>query len=368
MHRTKFRVIGLAACLALAIACSRQSSAPTTPTGAAASASANDAADGATLKVTAPTVISPLNFLKLDKLPVTLAAGAATGTFGAVTGLSYRFQVMNPAGTVIQEAVVAGLTLDTASDLPEATKFTWRLRAEAQGAWGPWSSTGSFETPDKPKVATASLTGNTLFDPLTAGGPSSIVTAQNDVKYLPTGVQLNSIHSFVEWRLQTPLTEGEFSFLATNISNGTGDVKTKPMSMLQGDGVNVTDNAYRMTIDKRPNTNGWGAALRYTLRSRGVDAGEPNCGPSAWSSSNTYFFKYTWTLGGSSLITVLDGGIQGAVKKQCGANFRAPYSPSPHVIRLGSVGGRGGDESLGGVIIWNVYVGASRPAGILGDK
>ena len=38
MHRTKFRVIGLAACLALAIACSRQSSAPTTPTGAAASA------------------------------------------------------------------------------------------------------------------------------------------------------------------------------------------------------------------------------------------------------------------------------------------------------------------------------------------
>lgn len=364
MHRKKFGVIGLAACLALAIACSRQSSAPTTPTGVVASASANDTAGDATLKVTAPTVISPLNFLKLDKLPVTMQAGAATGTFGAVTGLSYRFQLMNPAGAVVQESVLAGLSLDSPSDLTEATKYTWRVRAEAQGAWGPWSSTGSFETPDKPKVAEAYLRGNELFDPLTGG---KTIGKWNDVTFQPGGVQLNGIQSFVEWQLETPLTDGEFSFEATNIGNGSESWKTKIMSMLRGDGVNITDNAYRMTIDKRPATSGWASAIRYTLRSHGIDAGEPNCGGQSWSRSNTYFWKYTWS-GGQSRIDVYDGGIHGAFKGGCGAKYTAPYSPSPHVIRLGSVGGRAGSETLPGVIIWNVYVGASRPADIVGDK
>src|SRR5690242_20371403 len=120
MKRTKYALISLASLLALALACSRQSSAPTAPSGAAPAASAHDAADCSTLKVTAPPIISPNN-VTLDKLPTTLVAGASTGTFGAITGLAYRFQVLAPNGSVVQESTTGGTSVDVTVDLTEST-------------------------------------------------------------------------------------------------------------------------------------------------------------------------------------------------------------------------------------------------------
>ena len=34
------------------------------------------------------------------------------------------------------------------------------------------------------------------------------------------------------------------------------------------------------------------------------------------------------------------------MKARTGTNYRAPYEPTPHIIRLGSVDGRGGDYRI----------------------
>ena len=88
-------------------------------------------------------------------------------------------------------------------------------------------------------------------------------------------------------------------------------VKTKVFSMMAGDGVNVTDNAYRVTLDKRPSVNC--GAFRFTMRSRGRDAGEPNAGCNSWSRSNFYLFKFEWR-GGRADASVFDGGVNGFLK------------------------------------------------------
>src|SRR5207248_3138189 len=65
MSRQKSVIAASAAILALALACSKQSSAPTSPS-ATTPASAAAAADGSTLKAAAPSLVSPLNDAKLD--------------------------------------------------------------------------------------------------------------------------------------------------------------------------------------------------------------------------------------------------------------------------------------------------------------
>jgi hypothetical protein len=39
--------------------------------------------------------------------------------------------------------------------------------------------------------------------------------------------------------------------------------------------------------------------------------------------------------GGQSRATVLDGGANGFVKANIGTGYKAPYSPNPHIVRLG---------------------------------
>jgi hypothetical protein len=99
----------------------------------------------------------------------------------------------------------------------------------------------------------------------------------NGATFIPNvGIRLEGIDSFVEYRLEAPLTDGQMSVIVTNIRNSNEQWKTKLFSMLQGDGVNGTDNSYRFTADRRNRDSG--GTVRWTLRSRGVDAGEPNCG------------------------------------------------------------------------------------------
>jgi hypothetical protein len=176
------------------------------------------------------------------------------------------------------------------------------------------------------------------------------------IEFVPgLGVKLLDRDSFVEYVLEAPCIDCSFSFLATNIGNGGEEWKTKVASMLRGDGINVTENAYRVTLDKRTTWVNQGSVVRYTMRSRGTDAGEPKSGPQSWSRSRTYFWHFEWRSGVSAL-TVLDGGRTGSVKAYLTTNYRAPYSPNPHVVRLGSVGGRGGNDTNPGTIIWNVWV------------
>lgn len=355
MHGRMYVATGLAAIVSLSMACGRTPSSPVTPSSSATtSTDAAAAADGSTLKVSAPSLVAPINDDVVADLTPTLVAQDASGKY-AQGSLAYDFELYDATDVKIQTLVVAGPAWKV-SALEYDKPYKWRVRATSDNAFGPWSGFATFRTPE----GRGYIRGNELYDPLT-NGQSTIVSAANDVTWIPgQGVRLNSIESFVEWRLQAPLTDGEFSVLITNLGNSNEQWKTKVMSMMQGDGVNVTDNAFRFTADRR-NANS-GGTVRYTLRSRGVDAGEPNAGGMTWSRAKLYLWRFTW-INGSSRLTVQDGGPAGAVVKSVGANYKAPYAPNPHVIRLGSVGGRGGPETLPGAIFRNVWVSASpRPA------
>ena len=91
----------------------------------------------------------------------------------------------------------------------------------------------------------------------------------------------------------------------TNIGNGNEEWKTKVLSMLDDDGVNVTDNTYRVTIDKRTFGLGQNAPARYTFCVRAVnECHEPNAGGQNWSRTKTYFWKFTWG-GGTARLEIL---------------------------------------------------------------
>jgi hypothetical protein len=363
MQQFKLALGGLAVLAGLFVACGHESSSPTSPTaaqpgGAAASSTAASGlnqpaatgADGSTLKATAPTLVSPLNDVKLEERP-TLVANPATLKFSEGT-LQYRFQVINEGGVVVYDSgPVATTTHVVTGDLDFEKRHTWRVRAELQGAGGPWSNSGSFIT-----AAGAYLRGNELRDPLTNG---RTIGTGVDVTFLPgVGVMLNGRSSFVEWTLQTPLEAGEFSAIMTNIGEGSEEWKTKVMSMLQGDGVNITDNLYRVTIDKRTLWANQGARIRYTIRV-GDDSEEVAGGGQDWSSKQIYFWKFEWG-NGLSRLRVFEGGANGPLKEDLSADYDGVYRPNPHVIRLGSVGGRGGDDTNPLTVVRNVWV-SSRP-------
>ena len=76
MTRRGLAATALITVLASAIACSRQASMPASPTSAAQSRT-DAAADGSTLKATAPSPIAPVNDQQVSDTP-TLTAGAST--------------------------------------------------------------------------------------------------------------------------------------------------------------------------------------------------------------------------------------------------------------------------------------------------
>ncbi|HUR35517.1 MAG TPA: hypothetical protein VM032_17060 [Vicinamibacterales bacterium] len=359
MHRRPYAASGLAALIALSIACGRSPATTVAPTSTAtSSADAGAAADGSTLKVSAPTLVTPINDDTSADTTPTLVATEATGKY--VQGsLAYDFELYDDQNVKIQTLVVNGLSWKVGA-LEFAKRYTWRVRATTDSAYGPWSPFASFYTPE----GRGYIRGNELYDPLTNG--QTVASNMNDVTLIPNqGIRLNGRESFVEYRLPVTLTDGELSMIITNLGNSNEQWKTKVASMMQGDGVNVTDNAYRLTLDRRNADSG--GTVRYTLRSRGVDAGEPNAGGMSWSRSRLYLWTYTWN-NGSSRLTVKDGGAAGVTVKSVGASYKAPYAPNPHVIRLGSVGGRAGSETLPGTIIRNVWVSSAPRPGFPGDN
>jgi hypothetical protein len=355
--------------LALAVACSRTPNTPVAPSAGTSDETSALPADGSNLKVTAPAPKSPVNGQQPDGTLV-LTAGAATGKFTTVSPLSYRFQIIDAANTTVCNMLVEGGGGD-ASVTPSSSGctldfdvvYSWQVRAENSGAVGPWSSKASFRSP-----VGGYIKGNELFDPLT-NGPSAIMSASRDVTWLQgQGVRLNSKDSYVEWRLPQTCTDCEYSALMTNIGNGSEEWKTKVMSMLQ-EGINTTDNPYRVTIDKRTQWVGQGSRVRYTICS-GKTSGqcsEPTGGFQSWDRTKTYFWMFEWR-GGLSRLRVFDGGRNGSEKVNLSQGYKAPYAPSPHLIRLGSVGGRADNESNPGTIIWNVWVSPNPRPNLPGDK
>ena len=102
------------------------------------------------LKATAPTPAAPPDRTRFAGVPasVALVAERATGIF-VPAALDHRFEVYEGGGLVASSVVPAGrgdATYSLAGQLAERAVYTWRVRAELDGAAGPWSESWSFET------------------------------------------------------------------------------------------------------------------------------------------------------------------------------------------------------------------------------
>jgi len=364
MSQRRFVVTGLAATLAVAIACSRQSVTPTSPnTQGAANADAAAAADGSTLKATS-TPVSPVNDQQLTDAPTLIATTATLKFGGTVSAFQYRFQVFNEAGGTVQDSgPVNGPSFRVTANMEFKKRHTWRVRPEAEGAVGPWSSNASFISSEGGYIR-----GNQAFDPLFNGitvgeiiGPVTFLANQ--------GARLDTVNSYIRYRLPQTLTAGEFSMEVQGLrANAPGD-KTKVFSM-SSDAPDFITDPYRVDIQYR-GTSGfppnavqfrvlYGSATDLDLRY------EPDTAVRLASvlhlvATSTYFWKFTWGNGEVRLV-IREGGAKDNGRVLYNQFVPTPdgiYSPQPHYAYLGAPTGRSGAESasIPGAIYRNVYIG-----------
>lgn len=363
MARTLKLVLVPACTLAIAVACSRQSPTPASPTATTAT-TADLNADGSNLKVTAPTAQSPVDNVRLSISPVTLVIVNATPKFTTGAPLTYAFRVFNAAGTLVHQASnVPSGSGTTSYRIPDSVLLqgdvvhNWEARAESGGAFGPWSARASFIAP----VNDGYIRGSELYDPLING--KTVGQIFGPVTFIPgVGIRLDTLLSHVAYVLPTTLTEGEFSLLVTNMPANTEGNKTKLMAMAQGFDDIVT-NDRRMTIEKRGDPPGI-VAWRLITHGDQIDTEGPERTFYNFQGHLTYFFQATWR---NNFFNVLirEGGVNGVTVYEKGKHFQGrAYDPNPHVIYLGAPQGRSGPEgaSVEGAIIRQVWVsGNPRP-------
>jgi len=157
------------------IACTQASQSITAPSATAGSSAAATAADGSTLKVTAPPLVSPVDGERQNDRRPTLVWLNSNGKYGNI-GVAYDIEVSNPTAVVYSRTV--GESPDMGSHLIELeldydVMYSWRVRAHIGNPdqYGPWSSWASFLSSTKP-VAVAPPTA-----PTTSGGCAAPMSA-----------------------------------------------------------------------------------------------------------------------------------------------------------------------------------------------
>ncbi len=153
--RTTFLIAGAAALVLANVACGGETTAPASPS-ATATLSAEAAADGSTLKATAPAPQLPASGSTVTSLTPNLVIANSTlkylGDVAMVLTLEYRFVVETEDGTAVSNIKTgAGVALTgsriQAGSLQPTTVYRWRARAELGSALGPWSAYSTFTTP-----------------------------------------------------------------------------------------------------------------------------------------------------------------------------------------------------------------------------
>ena len=348
--------------LALAIACSKQSSSPASPSSTSPASSAANA-DGSKLKSSAPTPQSPINNARPEGPDIVLSvinAGAKYAASGVQ--FTYRFQVFNGANVMVYQAVTPSGVSTTShlvtSVLEGDQAYSWQSRVEFQGETGPWSARAVFIAPQTGGY----LRGSELYDPLING--KSIGTVHGSPTFVPgVGLKFNDFTDYVDYQLQQTLTEGEFSILVTGMPANTKGDKTKVMSMGQGYDDIVT-NDRRFTLEKRGDPAGI-VAWRFITHDDQLDTEGAERTYVNFLASQTYFIKVSW---GNNNFDVLirEGGVGGRTIYDIGKSFDGrAYDPTPHVVYLGSPTGRSGvtAASVNQMTIRQVWVsGRPRPA------
>src|SRR5215471_9772071 len=357
LSRVAMCAIGI---LGFTVACGQRSNTPVSPTPEGAP-SPDAAADGSTLKASAPAPVSPVGGAQIiDTLTLTLSRSAIT--FGDAV-LSYRFQIRSGSTVVYDSGLVSGAGGGTVTHTPAATfepdtTFTWRARAEYRAAFGPWSSDAAFKTP-----VGAYMRGSEIRDPLTIG--RTVGTAFGPVQFVKDGLELLTAESRVTYQLPQTLAAGEFSVMVTGFDEGSPGDKSKIMSMQEGTS-DITTNDYRFTVEKRGRSYFLPGAVTFRIIVGGGEHAifDGNRVGVAFSDERWYFWKVTWGPNFAQ-VEVREDGPAGRVIYSSRVSTNHGYSPAPHLIHLGSPLGRAGaiDASIPGTIYKNVWVSSNpRPA------
>lgn len=342
-----------AAVLAVALACSKSTTSPASPSSATPS-DAGAAPDGSTLKVPAPATSSPTGGTQVTD-PTTLTASTVAGKYAAVS-LTYRFQVRS-GSTVVSEGLVAGSGSSVSfapTGLESDTNYTWRVQATAQGANGPWSADAAFKSP-----IGAFIKGNEVRDPLTIG--KTVGEIRGPVQFVPgVGLKLLAHESHVLYRLPQNLQAGEFSMLILGADEGSEGDKSKVFAMQEGPEENdVTTDDYRMTAELRGRNYSSPGAV--TCRIIAGDAVSRDCARVQlnFDSSRWYFWRFSWRTGQARLQVIRDSETGATIYDNTIGTGSHPYRPDPHYLYLGVPAGRAGviDATLPGGTYKNVYVG-----------
>jgi hypothetical protein len=153
MPRPHVSAIAAATVLCFAAACSNNETTPLSPSTADA-IDAQAAADGSTLKVTAPGVVSPQAGEQLRDPQPEFTVNNSQAKFAVSPPLVYRFELHNGGGLMASAVVPTGSERTTWSvpDQIEQDAYRWRARAEMGSRVGPWSEFVSFATVVPPSV------------------------------------------------------------------------------------------------------------------------------------------------------------------------------------------------------------------------
>ena len=144
------QALGFAAIAAFTLACAQQPAAPTSPP-AGSPIFGEAGPDGSTLKVTAPSPISPVGGVEVDDDDPDLVITNVTAQFVDSLPLAYIFEVFEEGQLVYRSgAVQAGSDGRTSHEIARVLdfdeSFTWRAYAIYQGQRGPMSAAANFRT------------------------------------------------------------------------------------------------------------------------------------------------------------------------------------------------------------------------------
>jgi hypothetical protein len=354
MQHKKVVACTSAVVLALAMACSKDSDTPVSPSGTERGGT-SAGPGGETLKASTPSPQSPVNGAQAEQLVFT--AGKSTGTFDQSLDplYSYEFEVRSGSNVVCASGPVGGgsgssVTWTAANCLLDFdASYAWRVRANYQDRVTAWSSDATFRSP-----IGGFIRGNEVFDPLTNG--KSVGHVIGPVTFIPgVGARLETFESHIKYVLPQTLTHGEFSLIVTNVATNTEGEKTKLFAMGEGD-ADIVVNDRRMTVEKRGEPPGI-VAWRFITREDQIDTeGVHNRLYVEFDPGQAYLWTATWN--GFFNVRVQQGGSSGPTVYNKGLPYAGVYDPTPHHAFVGAPLGRSGavGATVPGMIVRNVWI------------
>jgi hypothetical protein len=332
---------------------------PTTPT-----PPATTPADGTTLKVTAPSLVSPVNDFRLENFTApALNASGVQSTQGASVTPQYRFQLLSESGAVLQESVRSATTWTPTVQLGYDTKYLWQVRAELDGDIGPWSPRGSFVS-----ARGSFFRGQEVLDLLTTG---QTVGRQYGGRFVAGGWQATSNQDGIDYNIPT-CSACTVEWDVTAFGKKEGAQVMKDLKWLaMGDGTTWSNfgafrnHDWKMHLEQRGDGDGTGMKLIW----RNGDAGDGDPGDHdtkimstgiQWRQDGVFHFTVTWHPGGYSVsVGEIQNGQLVGNRVWFSGGFTRPYAPPNHRISLGT---RPRSETLEGTYRnVKIYPGPPRP-------